>query len=153
MSLEFVIIPTTNKYENAARDVKDVLEDSINQIGDVTVDCNYLSPLNTRVSKWKKNEYIIITVDNEYFLTNSITVRFADKKSHPSLMEVDEFISLVSSFNDAGKDDDSDDAGKNVVNNDKNVVNNDKDVANNDKDVAKNNDTDDDTDNNGCIIM
>ena len=136
MSLEFVIIPTTNKYENAARDVKDVLEDSINQIGDVTVDCNYLSPLNTRVSKWKKNEYIIITVDNEYFLTNSITVRFADKKSHPSLMEVDEFISLVSSFNDASKD-----TNNNDTNTDTNTNTN------------TNTNTDDDTDNNGCIIM
>ena len=148
MSLEFVIIPTTNKYENAARDIKDVLEDSINQIGDVTVDCNYLSPLNSRVSKWKKNEYIIITVDNEYFLTNSITVRFADKKSHPSLMEVDEFISLVSSFNDASKDDDSDDAVK------KDVKKDDKKDDTDKKDDKKDDtNTNDDTDNNGCIIM
>ena len=147
MSLEFVIIPTTNKYENAARDIKDVLEDSISQIGDVTVDCNYLSPLNTRVSKWKKNEYIIITVDNEYFLTNSITVRFADKKSHPSLMEVDEFISLVSSFNDASKDTNTNDTNNDTNNNDTNNDTNNNDTNNNDTN------TNDDTDNNGCIIM
>ena len=146
MSLEFVIIPTTNKYENAARDIKDALEDSVSQIGDVQIDCNYVSPLNSRVSKWKKNEYIIITVDNEYFLTNSITVRFADKKSHPSLMEVDDFISLVSSFNDTSKNDDSDDAGKTA---DKKY-----DKKDDKKDDSDDTDKNDGTnDNNGCIIM
>jgi hypothetical protein len=100
MSLEFVIIPLTNTMESNAYDIKNKLISSINHAIHIEIDQNYSFPISSRISKWKKNEFDIITIDHEFTETNTIVVRFSDKNSRPKAMSLEEFIDLVDTLED-----------------------------------------------------
>jgi len=100
MSLDFAIIPITSTFLSPAEDIKQKLQNKITLQMNIVIDTNYDTPFNTRINKWKKQEYDIITIDKDYDESHSIVVRFSDKGSRAQSMEIDEFIDLVASYED-----------------------------------------------------
>jgi len=146
MSLEFVIIPMTKNFENVAFDIKNKLNNSVKLSVTIEIDTNYNNSLQNRITKWKKQEYDIITIDQDFIETNSIVIRFSDKGSKAKTMELEEFIELVSSF----EEDENNNSG--IDENKNNDTNNN---TNDDTNNNTNDDTNDDTNNSnsGCIII
>jgi len=108
MSLNFTIIPVTSDFLSIAYDIQTKLKDEVTLEITITIDTNYTSALSTRINKWKKQSYIVITIDQDYNESNSIDVIFSNKGSRPQFMLVQEFIDLVASFeyNDDNTDQD-----------------------------------------------
>jgi hypothetical protein len=104
MSLEFVIIPISKRIEQNAYDIKSKLVNSSKLSVNVEIDLNYELSTNNKLMKWKKKDYNIIIVDEDFIETNTIVVRFSDKGSKPKLINLDDFIDLVSSFEDEDED-------------------------------------------------
>ena len=100
MALEFVIIPSKKIYEDSADDVEDMMQNNIKHNMIIEFDKNYDDSLNSRIKKWKKKEYNVIIIDEEYPETNYLTIRFYDKGSKPEKMKLLNFIDIVSSFED-----------------------------------------------------
>jgi threonyl-tRNA synthetase len=101
MSLEFTIIPVTSNFVSAAYDIQTKIKDNVELLDIKTsIDTNYSSPLSTRTNKWRKLSHNVITIDQDYNESHSIVVIFSDKGSRPQVMEVDEFIDLLASFED-----------------------------------------------------
>jgi hypothetical protein len=100
MSLEFVIIPSKKIYEDSADDVEDMMQNNIKHSMIIEVDKNYDDSLNSRINKWKKKEYHVIVIDEDYLESNYLTIRFYDKGSKPEKMKLLNFIDIVSSFED-----------------------------------------------------
>ena len=100
MSLNFTIIPVTSDFLSIAYDIQTKLKDEVTLEITITIDTNYTSALSTRINKWKKQSYIVITIDQDYNESNSIDVIFSNKGSRPQVMLVEEFIDLVASFED-----------------------------------------------------
>jgi hypothetical protein len=98
MSLEFVIIPSKQSYEDHADDVKAMMRHNIKQSMIIDFDKSYDDSLNSRINKWRRKEYDIIIVDEEYPDTNCIKVKFNDKGTRIETMTLLNFIDLVSSF-------------------------------------------------------
>jgi hypothetical protein len=100
MSIEFVIIPVTNYFESDSYDIKSKLIDSLacNINMNIDIDQNYSDSLASRINKWKKEDYDIIVIEQDYIETKSIIVQFSEKNSKPQVMELEEFIELVASF-------------------------------------------------------
>ena len=107
MSLNFTISPVTSDFLSIAYDIQTKLKDEVTLEITITIDTNYTSALSTRINKWKKQSYIVITIDQDYNESNSIDVIFSNKGSRPQFMLVQEFIDLVASFeyNDDNVDD------------------------------------------------
>ena len=105
MSLKFAIIPINSSFVNVAYDIKSKIK---NIVKEVYIDTNYDLSFTSRIQKQKKNNFNIITIDEDYNETKSIVVKYCEKGSRSHSYEVDEFIDLISSFdNDA---EDADDA-------------------------------------------
>jgi hypothetical protein len=104
MSLEFVIIPISKRIEQNAYDIKSKLVNSSKLSVNVEIDLNYELSTNNKLMKWKKKDYNIIIVDEDFIETNTIVVRFSDKGSKSKLINLDDFIELVSSFEDEAED-------------------------------------------------
>lgn len=118
MTLEFAIIPITYDFISVAYDIKTKLKENVSLEMIINIDTNYKQSFNSRINKWKKEDLDIITIDLDYNETNCITVRFSDKGSRTQLMDIDEFIELVSSFEDENKhttENDSDTDNDNVT--------------------------------------
>lgn len=129
MSLKFAIIPINSSFTNAAYDIKSKIK---NIVEEVSIDTNYDLSFTTRIQKRKKDNFNIITIDEDYNETKSIVVKYCEKGSRSHSYEVDEFIDLISSFDNEDTDD-NDAEGR--------------------EDKNKNKDTDEDTNNNDCVIM
>jgi uncharacterized protein (UPF0333 family) len=128
MSLKFAIIPINSSFTNVAYDIKSKIK---NIVEEVSIDTNYDLSFTTRIQKRKKDNFNIITIDEDYNETKSIVVKYCEKGSRSHSYEVDEFIDLISSFDNEDTDD-NDAEGR----------------------EDKNKDTDEDTNNNNdCIIM
>lgn len=100
MSLEFVVIPSNKIYEDNANDVIAMMRHNIKHNMVIETDKNYDDSLNSRINKWKRKEYDVIIIDEDYPETGYIKVRFCDKGSRPEKMTLLEFIDIVSSFED-----------------------------------------------------
>lgn len=100
MSIEFVILPATQQFESDSYIIKSKIIDSLNINVNIEIDQNYSSSLSSRINKWKKEDYDIIVIEQDYIETKSIIVRFSDKGSKPQVMELEEFIELIASFED-----------------------------------------------------
>lgn len=129
MSLKFAIIPINSSFTNAAYDIKSKIK---NIVEEVSIDTNYDLSFTTRIQKRKKDNFNIITIDEDFNETKSIVVKYCEKGSRSHSYEVDEFIDLISSFDNEDTDD-NDAEGR--------------------EDKNKNKDTDEDTNNNDCVIM
>ena len=130
MSLDFSIIPVISDFVSAAYDIQTKIKNNIELEINISIDTNYTSSLNSRINKWKKLSHNIITIDQDYNESHSIIVLFSDKGSRAQVMEVDEFIDLLVSFED---DDDDDKEQKSTD--------------------PKDNKSSDDNQDGGCIIM
>ena len=100
MSLEFVIIPSKKNHEDGADDIVAMMRHNIKHIMNIEFDKNYDDSLNSRINKWKRKDFHVITVDEEYAENSYIKVRFYDKGSKPEKMTLLDFIDIVSSFED-----------------------------------------------------
>jgi len=100
MSLDFSIIPVVSDFLSAAYDIQTKIKNNVELEINVNIDTNYNSPLNTRINKWRKLSHNVITIDQDYNESHSIIVLFSDKGSRSQIMEVDEFIDLIASFED-----------------------------------------------------
>lgn len=100
MSLEFAIIPITDLGISAAHDIQTKLKNNVKLELTITIDTNYATQINTRINKWKKQGYDVVTIDDDYKESKTVVVIFSDKGSRPQIMEVDEFVELVSSYED-----------------------------------------------------
>jgi len=109
MSLEFVIITASKDLEEVAFDIKSRLASSSNLPVTVDFDFDYSVSSVNKILKWKKKDYDIIVINEDFPETNRVVVRFSDKGSKQKTMELDEFIDLVSSFDDDGDTDKSND--------------------------------------------
>ena len=105
MSLDFSIIPVISDFVSAAYDIQTKIKNNIELEINISIDTNYTSSLNSRINKWKKLSHNIITIDQDYNESHSIIVLFSDKGSRAQVMEVDEFIDLLASFEDDNDDD------------------------------------------------
>lgn len=135
MSLKFAIIPINSSFTNVAYDIKSKIKNIGKEVF-VYIDTNYDLSFTSRIQKRKKDNFNIITIDEDFNETKSIVVKYCEKGSRSHSYEVDEFIDLISSFDneDEGTDTDDNDAeGR----------------------EDKNKDTDEDTtnNNNDCVIM
>jgi hypothetical protein len=97
MSLEFVIIPFNSTFEETALTIKSNITDSIPSI-ELAFDSDYSKSYNNRLNKWKQEDYNIIMVNQDYI----------DGKQER--MTIDEFIELMSNFEQ--NDDNSDSSDK-----------------------------------------
>ena len=131
MSLEFAIIPSTSIFITAAYNIETKLKENVKLEMSINIDTNYEQSFISRINKWKKQGFDIITIDNDYDVSKTIVVRFSDKGSRAQSMEVDEFIDLVSSFEDDTPNS----------------------VNNNDSTENKNTNTENSDQDGGCIIM
>jgi hypothetical protein len=100
MSLEFTIIPVTSNFVSAAYDIQTKIKYNVALDIKTSIDTNYSSPLSTRTNKWRKLSHNVITIDQDYNESHSIIVIFSDKGSRPQVMDVEEFIDLLASFED-----------------------------------------------------
>jgi hypothetical protein len=100
MSLDFSIIPVISDFVSAAYDIQTKIKNNVELEINITIDTQYSSSLSTRINRWKKLSHNIITIDQDYNESNSIIVLFSDKGSRAQVMEVDEFIDLLVSFED-----------------------------------------------------
>jgi hypothetical protein len=112
MSLRFAIIPINPSFSNVAYDIKSKIK---NIVEEVYIDTNYNLSFTNRIQKQKKEKFNIITIDEDYNETKSIVVKYCEKGSRSHSYAVDEFIDLISSFdnedeNDAESTEDKSDA-------------------------------------------
>ena len=135
MSLKFAIIPINSSFTNVAYDIKSKIKSVVEE---VYIDTNYDLSFTSRIQKRKKDNFNIITIDEDYNETKSIVVKYCEKGSRSHSYEVDEFIDLISSFDNEEQDTDDNDAEGRE---DKN------------KDTDTDKDTNEDTNNNDCVIM
>lgn len=111
MSLDFAIIPFDDTFISCANDIKFRLNENNNLQMNVIIDTNYSKPISSRINKWKKEEFDVIIIDQEYTETGVIIARFYDKGSRAQTMTVDEFIDLVHSYDDDDKEDEDQNGG------------------------------------------
>ena len=123
MSLKFALIPINSSFVHVAYDIKSKIK---NIVEEVFIDTNYDLSFTSRIQKRKKEDFNIITIDEDYNETKSIVVKYCEKGSRAYSYEVNEFIDLISSY-------DNDDENKDTDKNDE--------------------DTKDTNNNNDCIIM
>ena len=130
MSLDFSIIPVISDFVSAAYDIQTKIKNNVELEINITIDTQYSSSLSTRINRWKKLSHNIITIDQDYNESNSIIVLFSDKGSRAQVMDIDDFINLLASFED------DDDENKEQKSPD-----------------PKDNKSSDDNQDGGCIIM
>ena len=119
MSLKFAIIPINSSFVHVAYDIKSKIKHIVEE---VFIDTNYDLSFTSRIQKRKKEDFNIITIDEDYNETKSIVVKYCEKGSRAHSYEVTEFIDLISSYDidDEHKDTDKndDDENKDTNNND-----------------------------------
>ena len=107
MSLRFTIIPINSSFIKVANDIKSKIKHIVEE---VYIDTNYHLSFMSRIQKRKKENFNIITIDEDYNETKSIVVKYCEKGSKSYSCEVNEFIDIISSFDNANQDTDEDDA-------------------------------------------
>lgn len=100
MSIEFVIIPVIKSFQIVADQIKEELNKLSNINVTSSIDTDYSVTINKRINKWKTKQYDIIIINYDYEETKTIIVNFYDKITNTQIMQIDEFIELVSSFED-----------------------------------------------------
>ena len=138
-TIEFAIIPMEPTFLSSAYEVQTKLQNNVKINMRITIDTNYESSIVSRINKWRKQEYDIITIDRNYDDSNSIVVRFSDKGSKAQVMNVDEFIEVVASFEDDDKEQKIEAKGKN-------------DGDNNENNNGDNDEDNDEDNDGGCIL-
>jgi hypothetical protein len=97
-------VPINKNFINIAYEIQNKIKNAAKVHSYILVDTDYDLQLNRRINKWKKQDYDIIIIDEDFNESNCILVRFIDKGSRPQTMEVEEFIQLIASFEDDNDD-------------------------------------------------
>lgn len=100
--LRFIVIPTKNNYEEYSEEIVSKIKD----VEDCTADLdkNYNETLNSRVSKYKKNNKNVITIGLSEVEHNTIMIHF--NGTRPKTMELDEFVALLESYDEEDSEND-----------------------------------------------
>ncbi len=98
MSLEFAIIPITDEFSAFADDISNLIKYNVKQNTAIDIDTNYTSSLKSRINKWKKIFYNIVVIDQDYNQAHCVEVTLCGTKTQT--MEINDFISLIASFED-----------------------------------------------------
>lgn len=112
MSLEFAIIPSSKNYEDYANNVENIMRQNIKHNVVIDIDKDYNETLNSRINNWKKKEYHIINLDEEYTENNILSVIFYDDNSKSEKMSILDFVDIIASFEDVNVDEDVEDEDK-----------------------------------------
>ncbi len=105
MSLRFTIIPINSSFIKVANDIKSKIKHIVEE---VYIDTNYHLSFMSRIQKRKKENFNIITIDEDYNETKSIVVKYCEKGSKSYSCEVNEFIDIISSFDNENEEEDED---------------------------------------------
>jgi hypothetical protein len=100
--LRFIVIPTKNNYEEYSEEIVSKIKDVENCTADL--DRNYNETLNSRVSKYKKNNKNVITIGLSEVEHNTIMIHF--NGTRPKTMELDEFVALLESYDEEDSEND-----------------------------------------------
>ena len=162
MGFDFVIIQTS---DNCTEQVVTIYQ-KIKQIDrgiPILIDTNYKQSINTKMNKYKKNEKDIIIVNLQNIQKNLLDICLFDNDWKNEKMNVVDFLELLQKKCDSDSDIDSDDSDidsdtatvethtKNTIKNSTNSKTT-KTNSNNKSENIQPNDNDNTTDN-GCIIM
>jgi hypothetical protein len=100
--LRFIVIPTKNNYEEYSEEIVSKIKD----VEDCTADLdkNYNETLNSRVSKYKKNNKNVITIGLSEVEHNTIMIHF--NGTRPKTMELNEFVALLESYDEEDTEND-----------------------------------------------
>jgi len=86
MSLEFVIITASEDLEKVAFDIKSKLTSCSKLPVTVDFDFDYSVSSVNKILKWKRKDYDIIVINEDFYQTNRLVVRFSDKGSKQKTM-------------------------------------------------------------------
>jgi len=98
MDLGFAIIPFERSNYSSAKDFVNKLTNHIVTYIDIKIDNDFDTPFSVRMNKWRRDEYNVIIINDDYFETNSISIRYNDSFNEPENIGIDVFIELVSNF-------------------------------------------------------
>uniref|UniRef100_A0A6C0KNG0 Uncharacterized protein n=1 Tax=viral metagenome TaxID=1070528 RepID=A0A6C0KNG0_9ZZZZ len=104
MTIQFVIIPSSQNFQKDAMIVKYKIESSI-QV-DSLIDNEFDKNIQARINKWKSQNYDIILINDNYNESNNICFSFCEKGSRFKNMQLQEFIDIVESYENDDKDGD-----------------------------------------------
>lgn len=117
MSLEFIIIPINKLFLAPAYDIQTKIKNAAKFNTYILVDTDFDIPFNKRINKWKKNEFNVISLDEEYNESNTVVVRLFDKGTRAQAMEIEELIQLIESFDDEEPNSETLNKNDNIVSN------------------------------------
>lgn len=117
MSLEFIIIPINKLFLAPAYDIQTKIKIAAKINTYILVDTDFDIPFNKRINKWKKNEFNVISLDEEYNESNTVVVRLFDKGTRAQAMEIEELIQLIESFDDEEPNSETLNKNNNIVTN------------------------------------
>ena len=108
MTLNFVIIPQSDKYESDAYDFENKMKSACYNSLNIEFDTNYSESLTARVAKYKNMDKDIIVVGKNYE-SGQIDVRFSSSVFRTEPIDTADFIELIVSLEDTKNDEDIDD--------------------------------------------
>jgi hypothetical protein len=106
MIFDFIIIPIDNTYIDVAYYMRYKLEE-IYCISHIIIDENYNDSFSSRIDSSRPKQYNIITINQDYQETNTITVIFQHTGFKVETMTIRDFLDLISNYkieNDEGSD-------------------------------------------------
>ena len=98
MDLGFAVIPFERSNYASAKDFVNKLTNHIVTYIDIKIDDDFDTPFSVRMNKWRRDEYNVIIINDDYFESNSISIRYNDSFNKPENIGIDDFIELVSNF-------------------------------------------------------
>ena len=98
MDLGFAVIPFERSNYASAKDFVNKLTNHIVTYIDIKIDDDFDTPFSVRMHKWRRDEYNVIIINDDYFESNSISIRYNDSFNKPENIGIDDFIELVSNF-------------------------------------------------------
>ena len=102
-SLNFVVIPTKNIYEDYSKDLVAKIKNVDNCLSDL--DRNYGDTLNSRINRYKKINKNIITIGLSEVEHDTLMIHF--NGARPKTMEMDDFIALLESYGNINDESDT----------------------------------------------
>ena len=98
MDLGFAVIPFERSNYASAKDFVNKLTNHIVTYIDIKIDDDFDTPFSVRMHKCRRDEYNVIIINDDYFESNSISIRYNDSFNKPENIGIDDFIELVSNF-------------------------------------------------------
>jgi threonyl-tRNA synthetase len=97
MIFDFIIIPVDDKYIDVAYYIRYKLEE-IYCISHIIIDNNYNNSFSSRIDSSRSKQYNIISINQDYEETNTITVIFQHTGFKVETMTIRDFLDLISNY-------------------------------------------------------